>query len=41
MDSKEFFNKITHNQIRYSEAKKKQEDFLKKLNEVKAIKKKY
>ena len=39
IDSKELFNKIKHNQIRFSEAKKKQKDFLKKLNEVKIGKK--
>ena len=30
MGSKEFFNKIKNNKIRFSEAKKKQKDFLKK-----------
>ena len=35
MDSKERLNKIKHNQIRFKEAKKKQENFFKKLNEVK------
>ena len=39
IDSKGLFNKIKHNQIRFSEAKKKQKDFLKKLNEVKIGKK--
>ena len=39
MDSKGLFNKIKHNQIRFSEAKKKQQDFLKKLNDVKIGKK--
>ena len=35
MDSKELFNKRKDNQIRFSEVKKKQKDFLKTLNEVK------
>ena len=35
MDSKERFNKIKHNQIKFSEVKNKQNNFLKKLNEVK------
>ena len=39
IDSKGLFNKIKHNQIRFSEAKKKQQDFLKKLNDVKIGKK--
>ena len=39
MDSKELFNKIKNNQIRFSEAMNKQKDFLKKLNEVKMDKK--
>ena len=40
MDSKERFNKIKHNQIKFSEVKNKQNNFLKKLNEVKLGKKK-
>ena len=40
MDSKERFNKIKHNQIKFSEVKNKQNNFLKKLNEVKIGKKK-
>ena len=39
MDSKELFNKIKNNQIRFSEVMNKQKDFLKKLNEVKMGKK--
>ena len=39
MDSKEIFNKRKDNQIRFSEVKKKQKDFLKTLNEVKMGKK--
>ena len=39
MDSKELFNKIKNNQIRFSEAMNKQKDFLKKINEVKMDKK--
>ena len=35
MDSKELFNKIKNNQIKFSEVKNKQNNFLKKLNEVK------
>ena len=35
MDSKELFNKIRNGQIKIDDALKKQEDFLKKLNEVK------
>ena len=35
MDSKELFNKIKNNQIRFGEVKSKQKDFLKKLNEAK------
>ena len=38
-DSKELFNKIRDNQIEFSEAKNKQNDFLKILNEVKITKK--
>ena len=41
MDSKELFNKIKHNQIRFKEAKKKQENFVKKLNEVKIGRRNY
>ena len=39
MDSKELFNKIKNNQIRFSEVKNKQNHFLKKLNEAKIGKK--
>ena len=39
MDSKEIFNKIKNNQIKFSEVKNKQNNFLKKLNEVKMGKK--
>ena len=35
MDSKELFNAIKNNQIKFSEVKNKQNNFLKKLNEVK------
>ena len=35
MDSKELFNAIKNNRIKFSEVKNKQKDFLKKLNEVK------
>ena len=38
-DSKEHFNAIKNNQIKFSEVKEKQKDFLKKLNEVKIGKK--
>ena len=41
MDSKERLNKIKHNQIRFKKAKKKQENFFKKLNEVKIGKQDY
>ena len=41
MDSKERLNKIKHNQIRFKEAKKKQENFFKKLNEVKIGRRNY
>ena len=34
MDSKELFNKLKETRISFSDAQKKQEDFLKKLNEV-------
>ena len=40
MDSKELFNKIRNGQIKIDDALKKQEDFLKKLNEVKICRKK-
>ena len=39
MDSKELFNAIKNNQIKFSEVKNKQDNFLKKLNEVKIGKK--
>ena len=39
MDSKELFNAIKNNQIKFSEVKNKQNNFLKKLNEVKIGKK--
>ena len=32
---KNFFNKLKYNRISFSDAQEKQEDFLKKLNEVK------
>ena len=35
MDSKEFFNAIKNNQIKFSEAKNKQNEFLNKLNSIK------
>ena len=38
-DSKELFNAIKNNQIKFSEVKNKQNNFLKKLNEVKMGKK--
>ena len=41
MDSKEFFNAIKNNQNKFSEVKNKQDNFLKKLNEVKIGKKTY
>ena len=41
MDSKEFFNAIKINQNKFSEVKNKQDNFLKKLNEVKIGKKTY
>ena len=40
MDSKELFNAIKNNQIKFSEVKNKQNEFLNKLNEVKIGKKK-
>ena len=39
MDSKELFNAIKSNQIKFGEVKDKQNNFLKKLNEVKMGKK--
>ena len=39
MDSKELFNAIKNNQIKFSEVKNKQNEFLNKLNEVKIGKK--
>ena len=39
-DSKELFNMIKNSQIKFSEAKNKQNEFLKKLKEVKMDKKK-
>ena len=39
LDSKELFNKIKINQIRFSEVKNKQNDLLEKLNKVKIGKK--
>ena len=39
MDSKELFNKLRNNQIRFRDGINKQKDFLKKLNEVKMGKK--
>ena len=39
-DSKEFFNMIKNSQIKFSEAKNKQSNFLKRLNEVKKLSKK-
>ena len=39
MDSKELFNAIKNNQIKFSEVKNKQNNFLKKVNEVKISKK--
>ena len=39
MDSKELFNAIKNSQITFSEVKNKQDNFLKKLNEVKMGKK--
>ena len=39
MNSKQIFNAIKNNQIRINEAKEKQKDFLKKLNDVKMGKK--
>ena len=39
MDSKELFNVIKNNQIKFSEVKNKQNNFLKNLNEVRMGKK--
>ena len=39
-DSKEFFNAIRNNQIKFSEVKNKQNEFLNKLNNIKIGKKK-
>ena len=39
MDSKKLFNAIKNNQIKFTEVKNKQNNFLKKLNEVKIGKK--
>ena len=39
MDSKKLFNAIKNNQIKFTEVKNKQNNFLKKLNEVKMGKK--
>ena len=39
MDSKELFNEMKNNQIRFGEIMNKQKDFLKKLNKVKIGKK--
>ena len=39
MDSKELFNAIKNNQIKFSEVKSKEDNFLEKLNEVKIGKK--
>ena len=41
MDSKELFKATKNNQIKSSEVKNRQDDFLKKLNEVKIGKKTY
>ena len=40
-DFKELFNAIKNSQIKFSEAKNKQNEFLNKLNEVKTGKKNY
>ena len=39
MDSKELFDKLKNGQLKYDDALKRQEGFLKKLNEVKIGKK--
>ena len=41
MDSKELFNAIKNNQIKFGKVKKKQDNFFEKLNEVKIGKKTY
>ena len=41
MNSKELFNAIKNNQIKFSEVKNKENEFLNKLNEVKIGKKNY
>ena len=41
MDSKELFNKIKNNQIKFSEVKNKQNEFLNKLSNIKIGKKNY
>ena len=41
MDSKKLFNVIKNNQIKFSEVKNKQNNFLKKLNEIKIRNKTY
>ena len=41
MDSKELFNAIKNNQIKFSEVKNKQNNFLKKLIEIKIGNKTY
>ena len=40
-DSKEFFNAIKNNQIKISEVKNKQNEFLNKLSNIKICKKNY
>ena len=39
MDSKELFNAIKNNQIKFSEVKNKQNEFLNKLSNIKIVKK--
>ena len=39
MDSKELFNKLKDNSIKFSDALKKQQELVKKINEVKIAKK--
>ena len=39
MDSKELFNKLKDNRIRFDDAKKKQKELLNRLNKVKVGKK--
>ena len=41
MDSKELFNAIKNNQIKFSEVKNKQNEFLNKLSNIKIGKKNY